>query len=95
MHDEARGIEAQRVLENPLYQEAFKTIESHIVSQLSQIELPKDRAEYLRSLLIANRKVRGYLEQAMVTGKFAEQERERQTRFEKAREAVSSLFSRY
>lgn len=95
MNDVARGIEAERILQNALYQEAFSAIEGHIVGQLSLAETSQERANYLRSLLIANRKVKGYLQQVMVTGKFAEQEEQRKTAWEKARESVSSLFSRY
>lgn len=69
-----RGEEASRVLNANVYQEAFAVIEERLVSQLSTIEITKERADYLRTLLIANRKIRGYLEQVMVTGQLAEQQ---------------------
>lgn len=87
--DERRGEEASRVLKAPIYKEAFETIEERLVSQLAVIEITKERAEYLRSLLIANRKIRAYLEQVMVTGQMAE---EQKGLMERARDKARSLF---
>lgn len=69
-----RGEEASRVLQAEVYKEAFAEIEQRLISQLAMVEIPPERAEYLRQLLVANRKIRGYLEQVMVTGKLAEQQ---------------------
>lgn len=66
--DVVRGEEAHRVLNAEVYKEAFQTIEERLISQLATIEITPERAEYLRQLLVANRKVRSYLEQVMVTG---------------------------
>lgn len=74
MNDVQRGNEASRILNAEIYREAFAVIEERLVSQLSTIEIAKERADYLRTLLIANRKIRGYLEQVMVTGQLAEQQ---------------------
>jgi len=74
-HDEARGFEAQSILQSKLYQEAFAHIEQTLIGQLSTVELSDDRAKYLRGLLIANRKVRGYLEQVMLTGRMAAEQK--------------------
>jgi len=70
-----RGEEAHRVLSAPVYKEAFEEIETRLVSQLAVIEITKERAEYLRQLLVANRKIRSYLEQVMITGQMAEQQK--------------------
>jgi hypothetical protein len=69
--DERRGEEAHRVLTSDIYKEAFRVIDERLIAQLAVIEITPDRAEYLRQLLVANRKVRAYLEQVMVTGKLA------------------------
>lgn len=65
---ERRGEEARQIVKHPIYVEAFQTIEDRLVSQLAQVEIAQERAEYLRSLLVANRKIRQYLEQVMHTG---------------------------
>lgn len=70
-NDEARGISAQQVLSADLYKEAFQVIEERLIAQLAVIEITPQRAEYLRQLLVANRKIKSYLEQVMVTGKMA------------------------
>ena len=67
--DVIRGEEAHRILNADVYKEAFQTIEERLISQLATIEITTERAEYLRQLLVANRKIRGYLEQVMLTGK--------------------------
>lgn len=87
--DERRGEEAGRILANPLYKEAFREIEDRIISQLAVIEITKERAEYLRSLLVANRKIRGYLEQVLVTGKMAE---EQKSLMERMKDKARSLY---
>lgn len=66
-----RGEEAQRILESALYKEAFAAIEERLIAQLAQIEITKERAEYMRQLLVANRKIRGYLANVMTTGEMA------------------------
>ena len=68
-----RGNDARNVLESPVYQEAYAEIEQRLIGQMAVIEITKERAEYLRQLLVAHRKIRGYLEQVMMTGKMAEQ----------------------
>ncbi len=73
--DERRGEEAHRVISSAIYKEAFATIEDRLIGQLAVIEVTKERAEYLRQLLVANRKIRAYLEQVMVTGQMAEQQK--------------------
>lgn len=83
--DQRRGEEAHRVLSSDIYKEAFREIEERLVGQLSMIEIPKERAEYLRSLLIANRKIRAYLEQVMITGQMAD---EQKTLLERVRDKV-------
>lgn len=69
-----RGEEAHRVISSEIYKEAFAQIEQRLISQLAVIEITPERAEYVRQLLVANRKVRSYLEQVMLTGKMAEEQ---------------------
>ena len=77
--DERRGMEAQSVLQNGIYKEAYKVIRDNIVSQLSLADTPDDRRKRLNDLLIALGKIEGYLRQVMTTGTMAaiEQERKR------------------
>jgi hypothetical protein len=83
-----RGEEAHRVISAEIYREAFATIEERLISQLAQIEITKERAEYLRQLLVCNRKIKSYLEQVMLTGKMAE---ESQSLLERAKAASRAL----
>jgi len=72
--DVRRGHEANQVLQATIYREAYTEIERRLLNELTVIEIQPARAEYLRQLLVANRKIRGYLEQVMVTGQLAEQQ---------------------
>ena len=74
--EERRGEEARQLLAHPLLVEAFAVIESRIVDQLSQADTAGERRARLNDLLIANRKVRQYLEQVVSTGTMAAMERE-------------------
>lgn len=69
--DERRGSEASNILSSDVFKEAFRSIEERLLAELTQIEITKERAEYLRQLLAMGRKYRQYLEQVMVTGKMA------------------------
>lgn len=84
-----RGEEAQRVLTSDVYREAFALVEERLLSQLAVFEIDKDRAEYLRQLLVSNRKVRSILEQIMVTGRMAE---EQKSLMERIRDKVPKVF---
>lgn len=72
--DIRRGEEAGRIVNAPMYQEAFGEIERRLLNELAVIEITKERAEYLRQLIVANRKIRMYLEQVMVSGQLAAQQ---------------------
>jgi hypothetical protein len=87
----SRGIDAKQVLNNAVYREAFRTIEDKLIGQLAVIEITTERAEYLRQLLVANRKIKSYLEQVMVTGQMAN---EQKSLLDRAKEKVRS-FTRY
>lgn len=96
MDDIQRGISAAQVLQNPVYQEAFKSIEQRLIAELTKIEIPEERARYIRCLLICNSKIRQYLEQVVTTGKMVEIEEERKSLFNRAKESVDRLIhSRY
>jgi predicted alternative tryptophan synthase beta-subunit len=68
MNHEARGISAERILNDEIYKEAYAQIEANIIAQMAQQSTPADKAEDLRKLLIALRKVRTYMEQVVATG---------------------------
>ena len=76
--EECRGLEAQQVLQNGIYKEAYSTIRDNIVTQLSLADLADDRRKRLNDLLVALGKVEGYMRQVMVSGTMAAQEIERQ-----------------
>lgn len=77
--DEARGEAARAILENPLYKEAYQTIEANIVNQLSQAEITQERAEYLRKILVASRKLRIFMEQILMTGTMSAMEEQKKS----------------
>lgn len=72
--DIRRGVDAKQVMQSAIYKEAFKVIEDRLLNELATIEIKPERAEYLRQLIVMGRKYRGYLEQAMLTGKMAEEQ---------------------
>ncbi len=76
--EDSRGIEARRVLESPIYVEAYQKIEQTLINQMALAETTAERGEHLRRLLVAHRKVWQYMEQVSLTGKMAEHELERQ-----------------
>ena len=84
-----RGEEAHRILSAEIYKEAFAQIEQRLISQLAVIEITPERAEYVRQLLVANRKIRSYLEQVLLTGKMAE---EQQSLMERVKAKARTMF---
>lgn len=77
--EERRGAEAQHILDNAVYKEAWAAIRDRIVGQLEQADTPADQRQRLNDLLIAHRKAKQYMEQVMHSGTMAAQEIERQT----------------
>jgi hypothetical protein len=71
--DEAviRGREAQAVIGNRAYQEAWATFRNVLVAELERIEVSKERKAYLTDLLVALAVVRKGVEKTMADGKFA------------------------
>ena len=87
-----RGEEADRLINNPLLKEAFQEIESRVVAQMAQIEITKERAEYLRTILVANRKVEQYLRNVMAGGKMAALDIEHKGLMDRVRDRAKVLF---
>ena len=73
-----RGHNAKRVLDDPMYQEAFATVQKRVVDLLAQAETYGERRERLNHLLVALHSVKGYLEQVVVGGKMAAEQIERE-----------------
>lgn len=94
MDDIHRGNEASSILRSDVYQESFRLIEDRLVTQLAIIEITPERAEYLRTLLVANRKIRSYLEQVMQTGKMFEIDEERKSLMQRMKDGVKSMVVR-
>lgn len=84
----SRGVDAQQVLQNAVYKEAFAEIEQRLLNQLAVLEIEPKRAEYLRQLICMGRKYRTYLEQVMLSGRMAE---EQKSLIERAKEKASQL----
>lgn len=70
-------MEAQSVLQNGIYKEAYIAIRDNIVSQLCLADLDPERRKKLNDLLVALAKVEGYMKQVMVSGTMAAMEQER------------------
>ena len=75
--EERRGEQARQVLDSAIYKEAFEMIEQRLIQELAVVEITKERAEYLRTILVAGRKHRKYMEQVLVTGTMAAMEENR------------------
>lgn len=75
--EERRGVEAKYILDNAIYREAYDTIRSNIVSQLSLADTPDDKRARLNNLLIALSKVEQYMKQIMASGTMAAMQIER------------------
>jgi hypothetical protein len=76
-HAERRGEEARRILHDSIYVEAFQALEQRWISEMAQQEIDPKRAEYLRTLIVAGRKHRQYMEQVMHSGTIAAKDIER------------------
>lgn len=75
--EERRGVEAKYILDNAIYREAYDTIRSNIVSQLSLADTPDDKRGRLNNLLIALSKIEQYMKQIMASGTMAAMQIER------------------
>ena len=75
--EERRGELARQILDAEIYKEAYKNIEDRLIQELAVVEITKERAEYLRTILVAGRKHRKYMEQVLVTGTMAAMEENR------------------
>lgn len=92
MNDISRGAEAAQVLHNTIYKEAFEQIEKNVIAQIASADTSDEAAAKLRNLLIAMRRFKTYMEQVMVTGKYAEQELVRKSLLDKAREGLRRVY---
>lgn len=81
-HDEVkRSDEAQRLLANPLYKEAWQSYEAVLLELLASANTTAEKAVEIRGWLIAARKARGHLERIVAEGKLAaEQIRQEESR---------------
>lgn len=84
LHDQTkRADEAQRLLANPLYKEAWASYEAVLLELLASAATTADKAQEIRGWLIAARKARGHLERIVSEGKLAaeqiRQEEQRKT----------------
>ena len=94
--DEQRGVEADRLLKNPMLKEAFQVIEERLVGELAVLEITDERRTKLQMLLALGRKYRTYLEQVVKTGELTTLEEQRKrTLAELAESAFRRIGSRY
>ena len=92
--EERRGHEAQSVLQNGIYKEAYQAIRDNIITQLSLADLADDRRKRLNDLLVALGKVDTYMRQVMLSGTMAAQQLERdRTLAERMAERIRKPFA--
>ena len=75
-----RGDEAKRLLAEPLLLEAFDLIEQGLLARMRTVDVGATDAH--RDLIVTMQllgKVRQHIEQAAITGRFAEEEQARKT----------------
>ncbi len=81
-----RAEEAKRVLAEPLLQEAFTSLESAILSELKRVDVgAQDKQKNLVVTLQLLGKLKGYLENVVLTGQMVAIQEERQSWVDKAR----------
>lgn len=68
-----QGRLAQQVLDNPVYQDAYKQVEKGIIDAWREARSPQDR-EQLHQLLMMLSKAKNVLESTMRAGKLAQHE---------------------
>jgi hypothetical protein len=84
-HDEVkRADEAQRLLANPLFREAWASYEAVLLELLASAATTADKAQEIRGWLIAARKARGHLDRIVSEGKMAAE----QIRLEEQRKSI-------
>lgn len=84
-HDEVkRADEAQRLLANPLFREAWASYEAVLLELLASAATTADKDTEIRGWLIAARKARGHLDRIVSEGKLAAE----QIRLEEQRKSI-------
>lgn len=66
---EQRADAAHRLLDEPLFREAFQTVEANIVAKLAVPTSAPEAVQDLHQQLVALHKVRRHLEQVILTGR--------------------------
>jgi hypothetical protein len=92
--DERRGEAARQILESEIFKEAYSTIEQRLLNELATIEIKAERAEYLRQLIVMGRKYKAYMQQVLLTGKMAVEQKSLLERMKEAAKRATQ-FSRY
>lgn len=79
VHDADRGARAQQIIDNPIFDGAFKAVEQAIFDQWAASPIRDHEGQHeLRLMLNLLRDVRASLEQTMADGKIAVEELKRQ-----------------
>jgi hypothetical protein len=86
--DALRGRQAQEVLDNPIYAEAWAAIEKEIISQWREARNPQDR-EQLHQLLLMHERAKAAMASVMRSGEVATAELQR--RQSRAEQMVTGL----
>lgn len=76
--EERRAAEADALLRNPLWLEAYAAIEERLVSVLSSADTANDRRIRCCDLLASLKTVRRHFEQVVMTGRMAAMQIEQQ-----------------
>ena len=78
--EKRRGLEAQNVLENEIFKEAWQAIDNRLCEQLGMADLEPARIARLQALLAAHRTVKRYMVSVVQTGTMAAMDEETRRR---------------
>ena len=93
LYDETkRADEAQRLLANPLYKEAWQSYEAVLLELLASAATTADKAQEVRAWLIAARKARGHLERIVSEGKLAAEQIRQEEQKKTVRQRIRAAF---
>ena len=74
--EQRRGIDAQQLLSNEMFKEAFRTIDERLCEQLGMADLVPERIARLQALLAAHRTLKRYWTGVIQTGTMAAMDEE-------------------
>lgn len=71
--DRERALQAQQILDNPIYQEAITLVESRLIQAWQDtVVSQQEEREKIYQMLLAMRDIKSHIEGVLTTGKLAE-----------------------